>query len=76
MNILFLEWACFGKVDAVFTLEQQGHKVFFFKHPEYQQRISRDFENAFDEFVEKNQIELCFSLNFFLCSRPLQKCMI
>ncbi len=65
MNILFLEWACFGKVDAVFTLEQQGHKVFFFKHPEYQQRISRDFENAFDEFVEKNQIELCFSFNFF-----------
>ena len=65
MNILFLEWGCFGKVDVVFTLEQQGHKLFFFEHPDYQQRISKDFEAAFDRFVEENGIELCFSFNFY-----------
>ncbi len=65
MNILFLEWGCFGKVDVVFTLEQQGHKMFFFEHPDYLQRISPDFEAAFDAFVEENQIELCFSFNFY-----------
>lgn len=65
MNILFLEWGCFGKADAVFTLEQQGHKVFFFEHPDYLERISLDFESAFDLFVEENQIELCFSFNFY-----------
>ncbi|MCI8530771.1 MAG: glycosyltransferase [Lachnospiraceae bacterium] len=65
MNILFLEWGCFGKVDAVFTLEQQGHKIFFFEHPDYVERISPNFEKAFDNFVEKNHIELCFSFNFY-----------
>lgn len=65
MNILFLDWGCFGKVDVVFTLEQQGHKMFFFEHADYLQRISSDFEKEFDAFVEENQIELCFSFNFF-----------
>lgn len=65
MNILFLDWGCFGKVDVVFTLEQQGHHVFFFEFPEYQSRVSRNFEEAFDAFAEENQIELCFSFNFF-----------
>lgn len=65
MNILFLDWGCFGKADAVFTLEQQGHTVFFFKHPDYQQRISQNFQTAFDAFIEENRIELCFSFNFF-----------
>ena len=52
MNILFLEWGCFGKVDVVFTLEQQGHKMFFFEHPDYLQRISPDFEAAFDANIK------------------------
>lgn len=65
MNILFLEWGCFGKVDAVFTLEQKGHHLFFFEHPDYQQRISHGFETAFDSFVEENKIELCFSFNYY-----------
>ena len=65
MNILFLEWGCFGKVDAIFTLEQQGHKIFDFEHPDYLERISHDFETAFDAFVEENHIDLCFSFNFY-----------
>ncbi len=65
MNILFLEWGCFGKVDAVFTLQQRGHNIFFFEHPDYLERISQDFEAAFDSFVEEHQIELCFSFNFY-----------
>ena len=65
MNILFLEWACFGKVDVVFTLEQQGHHLFFFEHPDYLRRISHDFETAFDSYVEEHQIDLCFSFNFY-----------
>lgn len=65
MNILFLEWGCFGKADAVFTLEQQGHHLFYFEHPDYLKRISHDFEAAFDSYVEENQIDLCFSFNFY-----------
>lgn len=65
MNILFLEWGCFGKVDVVFTLEQQGHHLFYFEHPDYLKRISHDFEAAFDSYVEENQIDLCFSFNFY-----------
>lgn len=66
MNILFLDWGCFGQVDAVFTLEHQmGHKLFYFEHKDYQKRISKDFQEAFDEFVAQNQIELCYSFNFY-----------
>ncbi len=65
MNILFLEWGCFGKVDVVFTLEQQGHKVLFFEHPDYLERISSGFEAAFDAFAEENKIDLCFSFNYY-----------
>lgn len=66
MNILFLDWGCFGQVDAVFTLEHQmGHKLFYFEHKDYQERISRDFQDAFDDFAERNHIELCYSFNFY-----------
>lgn len=66
MNILFLEWGCFGKVDAVFTLEHHlGHKVFFFEHKDYLERISTDFEAACDTFIEENNIDLCFSFNYY-----------
>ena len=74
MNILFLDWGCFGKVDVVFTLEQQGHRLFFFEHPDYQQRISHDFETAFNVFVEENKIDLCFSFNYYaILSSAAQK---
>ena len=62
MNILFLEWGCFGKVDAVFTLKQQGHKIFFFKHPDYLERISHDFESAFIYLLKKIRLT-CVSLS-------------
>lgn len=65
MNILFLEWGGFGTGDAVAALQQQGHKIFFFEHPDYLQRISSEFEDSFDLFVEENQIELCFSFNYY-----------
>ena len=65
MNILFLDWKCFSKADAVFTLEQRGHQLFYFFHPEFVERVSPAFASAFDAFVEQHHIDLCFSFNFY-----------
>lgn len=65
MNVLFIDWPCFGKVDAVFTLEQMGYKLTMFSHKDYQERISPDFDKAFDETVKGTSYKFCFSFNFY-----------
>lgn len=65
MNILFLDWGCFGKADAVFSLQQMGHTIHMFQHSEYIERISPSFDMAIDQFIEEHHIDLCFSFNFY-----------
>ena len=65
MNALFIDWACFGKADAVFTLEQMGYKLTMFSHKDFQQRISPEFDKSFDETVKGRKFAFCFSFNFY-----------
>lgn len=65
MDILFIDWECFGKVDAVFTFEQMGYKLTMFSHKDYQQRVSPEFDSDFDEAVRHKKFKFCFSFNFY-----------
>lgn len=65
MDVLFIDWPCFGKVDAVFTLEQMGYSLTMFFHQDYQERISTDFGQAFDDATDGKQFKFCFSFNYF-----------
>lgn len=65
MRILYLDWPCFGKVDTQFSLEQAGHEFIPFFHPDYQERASNAFDDAFIEFVGDTYYDCCFSFNYF-----------
>ena len=65
MNILFLDWDCFGKTAAISAWEELGHHVFLFMHKDFDTRISEDYERSFDQFVSENPIDFCFSFNYF-----------
>lgn len=65
MNVLFIDWACFGKVDAIFTLEQLGYKLTMFSHKDYQERISPDYDQAFSNAIKGKKFEFCFSFNYY-----------
>ncbi len=65
MRILFLDWPCFGSVDAIMTFEEMGHSVHKFMHKDYQQRISKDFNDSCLDFINGNSIDFAFSFNFY-----------
>lgn len=65
MNILFIDWSCFGKIDAIFTLKQAGHQLTMFQHQDYQELISPAFDSAFSLAMENNSFHLCFSFNYY-----------
>lgn len=65
-NVLYLDWPCFGQVDAVLTLNRElNYNVIKFFHIDYKERYSTDFDQKFDETVEKQPLEFCFSFNFY-----------
>ncbi len=65
MNVLFIDWDCFGKVDAVFTLDQMGYEITMFSHKDFQARLSPEYDKAFDETVKQKPYQFCFSFNFY-----------
>ena len=65
MEVLFIDWGCFGKADAVFTLEQMGYKLTMFSHKHFQERISKEYNEAFAEIVADKKFTFCFSFNFY-----------
>ncbi len=65
MQILYIDWACFGKTNVLNTLKALGHQVSCFSHPEYHNSKSESFENEFDHFVKGKHFDLCFSFNYF-----------
>lgn len=65
MNILYLDWPCFGKIDVLFTLEQMGHTVTMFFHEDYIERKSKAFDDYFDSFMEGKSFDFCFSYNYY-----------
>lgn len=65
MNVLFIDWGCFGKADAVFTLEQMGYTLTMFRHKDFQERISTDYNEAFKDIITGKNFLFCFSFNFY-----------
>ena len=66
MNILYLDWPCFGYIDILFTFEHTlKHNVTRFFHEDYQQRESNSFMDAFDKVYETKHFDFCFSYNFY-----------
>lgn len=67
MNILYLDWPCFGHVDITFTFEHVlKHKLVRFFHKDYQERESADFVQAFENtLAAADNFDLCFSYNFY-----------
>ena len=65
MRILFLDWPCFGKVDAQFSLEQAGHEFVPFFHKDYQERQSTEFDTYFESFIGDKHYDCCFSFNYY-----------
>lgn len=66
MNILYLDWPCFGHIDAVFTFEHiMKHHVTRFFHKDYQERESAEFMKKFDNIVYEKTFDICFSYNYY-----------
>lgn len=65
MNVLFIDWPCFDKNDAVSTWKQMGYTITMFSHKDYQERISPDFDRAFDNAVRGRKFKFCFSFNYY-----------
>lgn len=65
MNILFLDWPCFGRNDVLDYLKKENHNVTLFSHPDYDLRISDSFTKKIDELLSINSFDLCFSYNYF-----------
>ncbi len=65
MNILFLDWPCFCKADAVAALSVLGHSVHDFFHPDYMERSSAEFDAALDHALSVRNYNCIFSYNFF-----------
>ena len=64
MNLLFLEWPCFGLEDALDAFEKMGFNIFKFSHDDYQKRRSEDFDTKCKAFIRENSIDFVFSFNY------------
>ena len=66
MNILYLDWPCFGHVDVCFTLEHEmNHSITKFFHEDYKERESEGFLQAFDTVFQSKPFDCCFSYNYY-----------
>lgn len=74
MNILFLDWPCFGRSDILDFFSEQHHNVTLFSHPDYDRRESADFASKLDQIIEASTFDFCFSFNYFpLMARACHK---
>lgn len=65
MNILYLDWPCFGEHYILHAFKEAGYNVIIFSHPDYQSRNSLEFENSFTDCLTRHSIDFCFSFNYF-----------
>lgn len=74
MNILFLDWPCFGRSDILYFFSEQHDNVTLFSHPDYDRRESVDFAIKADQALEASSYDFCFSYNYFpLMARACHK---
>ena len=73
MNILYLDWPCFGADSILYMWERRGYSVVKFSHEDYSQRVSDGFDEAVDCVIEAgvcdgaaaHGFDLTFSYNYF-----------
>ena len=65
MNILYLDWPCFGREDVCAALTGMGHHLIKFSHKDYTERESPSFQDAFDALIRTTDIDCCFSYNYY-----------
>lgn len=74
MNILFLDWPCFGRMDILDFFSRQHHTVKLFSHPDYNLRVSERFIAEADKVLNEEMFDFCFSYNYFpLMARACNK---
>ena len=77
MNILFLDWPCFGRTDFLNFFSERHDSVTLFSHADYELRKSDSFSAALYSVLENQQFDFCFSYNFFpLMATACYKCNI
>ncbi len=65
MNILLLDWPCFGRNDLINFFSKNNYHITLFSHPDYHLRHSIDFNDAIDNVLNNSHFDFCFSYNFF-----------
>lgn len=65
MNILFIDWPCFDREETKEALTNLGHNVIPFFHEDYNDTSSSTFDAEIKSSIEKNEIELVFSYNYY-----------
>ncbi|MCR5546726.1 MAG: DUF3880 domain-containing protein [Lachnospiraceae bacterium] len=65
MNVLFIDWPCFDREETKEALANMGHQVFTFFHEDYNSLYSESFDSEIKQSIEKNNIELVFSYNYY-----------
>ena len=65
MKIIFIDWKCFNHDATIRTLQELGHQVIFYAHPEYNLPLSKSFNEDFSTFLFGKNVDLVFSYNFF-----------
>ena len=77
MNILFLDWPCFGRTDFLNFFSERHDSVTLFSPADYELRKSDSFLAALYSVLENQQFDFCFSYNFFpLMATACHKCNI
>jgi spore maturation protein CgeB len=64
MNILYLDWPCFGGSEVLKYFERMGDSVTKFSHPDYDLRVSKGFTDKVCQLLSENEFDFCFSYNF------------
>lgn len=65
MNILFIDWPCFGRDDVLDFFITNHHHVTNFSHPDLDLRKSPIFLSEINQVIETQAFDFCFSYNYF-----------
>lgn len=65
MNVLYLDWPCFGGVDILTLFTQRGYHVTKFFHKDYRIHTSQAFLDAAEEVFSSSTFDFCFSYNYY-----------
>ena len=65
MNVLYLDWPCFGGVDIQFLFRTRKYRVTKFFHEDYTERESEAFMEEAEKVFDGAAYDFCFSYNYY-----------